>query len=65
VRAFDACLADASVLAAVRSDAALAEAAGVTTAPALVIRSRGAVIEVLQGTMTAAEVEAALAVAER
>jgi protein-disulfide isomerase len=65
VRTFDACLADAAVLAAVRSDAAFAEAAGVTTAPALVIRSNGAVTEVLQGTMSAAEVEAVLDAAGR
>jgi len=65
VRAFDACLDDPTVLAAVRADSASAEAAGVTAAPALVIRAGDRVVEILQGTIAAAEVEAAIARAER
>jgi protein-disulfide isomerase len=64
VRLFDACLDDATVLAAVRADTASAEAAGVTTAPALVILAGDRVVEVLQGTIAPADVEAAIAAAE-
>lgn len=63
VRAFDACLDDPTVLKAVRDDSASAEDVGVTSAPALVVRAGGRVVEVLQGTIAPADVEAAIAAA--
>lgn len=60
VSAFDACMDDPAVADAVEAETASATAAGVSEAPALVIRSGDRVVEVLQGTIAAADLEAAI-----